>query len=96
MFLVLSQLREGPPAIEALDALRDVAFEPKLGGGLKELGAIAIDMVAELDRRPGIRLDQSPESRPSLDERRFPQILAIEVEKVEGKKQYPMRRFING
>ena len=30
--------------------LRDDAFEPKLGGGLKELGAIAIDMVAEMDR----------------------------------------------
>jgi hypothetical protein len=30
--------------------LGDNAFEPKLGGGLKELGSIAIDMVAELNR----------------------------------------------
>jgi hypothetical protein len=30
----------------------------KFGGGLEELGAIAIDMVAELDRRAGIRLDE--------------------------------------
>jgi hypothetical protein len=35
--------------MEALDALGDDALEPKLGSGLKELGTIAIDMVAELD-----------------------------------------------
>jgi hypothetical protein len=49
-------------------------------------------MIAELDRRSGIRLDQPPEQRPALQEGMSSQILAIEVQEVEGKEHDPMRR----
>jgi hypothetical protein len=38
----------------------------KLGGMLEEQSTVAIDMIAELDGRAGIRLDQTPERCPPL------------------------------
>jgi hypothetical protein len=68
--------------------LRDNAFEPKLGG-LKELGPITIDMVAELDGRAWVGLDQLPQRRPPLDEWDPPQILAVQVLEVPFARFWP-------
>ena len=53
-------------------------------------------MIAELDRRAGIRLNQLPERCPALDERGSPQIRAIEMQEIEGKEHDPMRRLVDG
>jgi hypothetical protein len=45
-----------------------------------------LKMVTKLDRGARVRLDQLPERCPSLDERCSPRILAIQVQKIEGKE----------
>jgi hypothetical protein len=57
IFLVLSHERDCPLRYR-LPTRFETMPTSKFGGGLEELGAIAIDMVAELDRRAGIRLDE--------------------------------------
>ena len=61
------------------------ALEPELGGGRKEPDAVALEVVTELDRGPGILLDQPPEEHP-FHERLPPQILAIEMQEIEGEQ----------
>ena len=95
MFLVLSHERDRSAAIPAGCPLGHDALEPELGRGLKEPGAVALDMIAELDRAAGIRLDQPPEERPPFHERPSPQILAIEVQEIEGKEHQPVRRRVD-
>ena len=53
-------------------------------------------MVTELDRRALIRLDQLPEECSPLHEGMPAQILAIEVQEIEGKEQDSMRCRVNG
>jgi hypothetical protein len=53
-------------------------------------------MVAELDRAARIGLDQLPESCAPLHEGRPPQILAVEVQEIEGKEHDAMRRLMYG
>ena len=43
-----------------------------------------------------VRLDQLPQKRPALHERAASQILAVEVEEVEGKEHEPVRRRVDG
>jgi hypothetical protein len=61
-------------------------LEPEFGSSSKEPGAVALDMIAELDRATAIGLDQLPQQRPALQERAASQVLAVEVGKVEGKE----------
>ena len=49
MFLVLSHARDSPLRYRLATRFGDDAFELELGRGHKELRAIAINMVAELD-----------------------------------------------
>jgi hypothetical protein len=43
-----------------------------------------------------VRLDPLPQKRPALQERAASQVLAVEVEEVEGKEHEPMRRRVDG
>ena len=52
-------------------------------------------VIAELDRRAGIGLDQLPKSCPPFHERASPQILAVEVQEIEGKEHDPVRRLVD-
>src|SRR4051812_3246997 len=52
-------------------------------------------MIAELDGVAGILLDQLPEERPPFHEMPPPQILAVEVEEIEGKEHQPVRRRVD-
>jgi hypothetical protein len=52
-------------------------------------------MVTELDRRALIRLDQLPEECSPLHEGMPAQILAIEVQEIEGKEHDPVRRRVD-
>ena len=53
-------------------------------------------MLAELDRGAGILLDQLPEERPPFHERLSSQIMAVEVQEIEGKEHEPVRRRVDG
>src|SRR5262249_19803053 len=77
-------------------SLGNDAFKPEIDRRLKEPGAIALDMVAELDGRTVARPDQPPKERSPLHERPAAQILAIEVQEIEGKEHDPVRRRVNG
>jgi hypothetical protein len=52
-------------------------------------------MVAELDRRTRIELDQLPQCRAALKERWPFEVLAVEVQEIEGKEHEPMRRLVD-
>ena len=53
-------------------------------------------MVTELDGETVIRSDQLYEQRSPLHERPAAQILAIEVQEIEGKENDPVRRRLDG
>ena len=72
------------------------ALEPKIRDGLKEPGAVALKVVTELDWGARVRLDQLPQERSALQERAASQILAVEVQEVEGKEHDPLRRRVDG
>jgi hypothetical protein len=75
--------------------LGDDAHQPEFGGGLKEPGAVALEVVTELDWGAWVTLDQFPQKRPALQERAASQVLTVEVEKVEGKEHQPVRRRVD-
>ena len=83
-------------AIPARCPLGHDALEPDLRRGLKEPGAVDLDVIAELDRGAGILLDQLPEERPPFHEKLPPRIVAIEVHEIEGKEHEPMSGLVNG
>jgi hypothetical protein len=87
-------MARGAAAIPARCPLGHDALEPELGGGRKEPDAVALEVVTELDRGPGILLDQPPEEHP-FHERLPPQILAIEMQEIEGEQQEPVRRRVD-
>jgi hypothetical protein len=51
--------------------------------------------VASSYRAAGIPLDQPPEERPPFHERLPPQILAVEVQEIEGEEHKPVRRRVD-
>jgi hypothetical protein len=53
-------------------------------------------MITELNRRPLVRLDQLPESCAPLQQRGSPEILAVEMEKIEGKEHDAVWCLVNG
>jgi hypothetical protein len=62
----------------------------------KEGSAVALKVVAELDGGTVIRPDQLYEQLSPLHERPAAQILAIEVQEIEGKENDPVRRCVDG
>jgi len=88
-------MARGAAAIPARCPLGHDALEPELGGGRKEPDAVALEVVTELDRGPGILLDQPPEEHPPFHERLPPQILAIEMQEIEGEQHEPVRRRVD-
>src|SRR5262245_18846407 len=53
-------------------------------------------MIAELDWRAGILLDQPSEEHSALHEMLPPDILAVEVQEIEGKEHESVRRRVHG
>jgi hypothetical protein len=60
MFLVLSHDRDRPLRYRLAAPLGNDALQAKIGRGSKEPGTVALNMIAELDRAAGIRLNQLP------------------------------------
>ena len=67
--------------IAAVADLGDDALEPDLAGMRVHLAAVDLEALAELDVGAG---DQLLQMRLALDQRQLPQIVAVEIEQIEG------------
>jgi hypothetical protein len=77
-----------PPAggVAAVADLRDDALQPDLAGERVYLGAVDLEVLAELDVGVG---DDLLELRLALDQGQLLQVVAVEIEEVEGHQHDP-------
>lgn len=73
--------------VAAVADLGDDAFEADLAGVREHLFAVDLKTFAELD---GCLLDQLFQVRLALEEWQLPQILAVEIEQIEGDHDEPV------
>ena len=96
MFLVLSHERDRPLRYRLAARLDTMPSSPSSAAALKNLAPSPSRWSLNWIGRAGIRLDQPPEERPPFHEGLPPQILAIEVQEIEGKEHEPVRRRVDG
>src|ERR1044072_1874350 len=79
-------------AILAVEPLADDPLQPHCAGAGQQLGAGALERRTELDARRRIVIaDQVAKHRAALAERKVPQILAVELDQVEGVEHHALR-----
>jgi hypothetical protein len=64
MFLVFSHERDGPLRYRLFVRLEKISSSPSLDRRPKEFCSIALELIAELDWRALVRIDQPPQQRP--------------------------------